>query len=252
MIHSRYPRKIHRSNACARSALRCGFLLVWALPAACDSSGSLSAEGKLPDASVEDAKVFADVSPMSAGAAQPIDDFGKLGGALSGYAWVAQGTGTTVVTPNPCNDQGCFTNTGGSLCTSGSIAALACTNPGTAQIACDWETNWGTMIGWNVTPVSHQAWGATASSGLAVSYAGGTGEYRLMAHLAGDPDSKVYCIENYVSGQVAKPAAFLSQCWANTGDVLPDFQGVDLFGLQLVSAQTPIDFDYCISAIALY
>jgi hypothetical protein len=108
------------------------------------------------------------------------------------------------------------------------------------------------MIGWNVTPVNHQAWGTVAAAGLAINYAGGGGEYRLMAHIAGDPDSKVYCIENYVSGQVAKPAAFLSQCWSNSGDVLPDFQGVDLFGLQLISAQTPIDFDYCISAIALY
>jgi len=252
MIHSRYPRTICRSNACARSALRCGLVLAWSLFPACDSSGSLVAGTTLPDASSADAPVFADAFPVSAGSAQPIDDSGKLGGTLSGYAWVAKGTGTTLVAPNPCNDQGCFTNTGGSLCTSGSIAALACTNPGTAQIACDWDTNWGVMIGWNVTPVSHQAWGTTASSGMAVSYAGQTGEYRLMAHVAGDPDSKVYCIENYVSGQVAKPAAFLSQCWANTGDVLPDFQGVDLFGVQLISAQTPIDFDYCVSAISLY
>lgn len=252
MIHRRYPSKIRRSLIPARSTLRYGFLLAWALPAACDGGASLSAGARLPDASTEAAPVSADAFPVSAGAVQPIDDSGKLGGALSGYAWVASGTGTTLVTPNPCNDQGCFTNTGGSLCTSGSIAALACTNPGTAQVACDWDANWGTMIGWNVTPVSHQAWGSVAAAGMAVSYAGGSGEYRLMAHLAGDPDSKIYCIENYVSDQVATPAAFLSQCWANTGDVLPDFQGVDLFGLQLVSAQTPIDFDYCISAIALY
>jgi hypothetical protein len=73
-----------------------------------------------------------------------------------------------------------------------------------------------------------------------------------MAHVAGDPDSKVYCVERYVSGSVAQPSAFLSQCWSNSGDVLPDFAIVDVLGLQLISANAPIDFDICISAITLY
>jgi hypothetical protein len=89
MIHSRYPRKILRSNACASSALRCGPLLARALPAVCDSSGSLSAGAKMRDAGTANAPVSADAFPVSAGTVQPIDDFGKLDGVLSGYAWVA-------------------------------------------------------------------------------------------------------------------------------------------------------------------
>jgi hypothetical protein len=50
----------------------------------------------------------------------------------------------------------------------------------------------------------------------------------------------------------AIPSDFLSECWANTGDVLPDFSVADVFGLQLVSAQSPIDFNICISAITLF
>jgi hypothetical protein len=134
------------------------------------------------------------------------------------------------------------------LCARGSIAALTCTSAS----ACDWDADWGAMIGWNPTPVQHEAWGAAAASGIAVSYTGGAGEYRLMAHVAGDPDTKVYCVERYVSGTVAVPSAFLSQCWANAGDVLPGFAVVDNFGLQLIAAQEPIDFNICISAIALF
>jgi hypothetical protein len=219
---------------------------------ACDGGGGLARGGQGGDASpasgpiVGDAAAPADAAP--AGALQQIADDGKLSGGLTGYAWVAGGTGTTWISPNPCNDQVCFTNTGGVLCVQGSIAALTCTSAS----SCDWDTNWGAMIGWNPTPVLHQAWGAAAPAGIAVTYAGGPGEYRLMAHVAGDPDSKLYCVERYVSGTVAAPSAFLSQCWANAGDVLPDFAGVDVLGLQLISAQAPIDFNICISAIALF
>ena len=218
----------------------------------CDGGGGLSRGGPEADASpasgttVGDAGEVGDVAP--AGVVQQIADDGKLGGGLSGYAWIAGGTGTTWISPNPCNDQGCFKNTGGVLCAQGSIAALTCTSAS----SCDWDTNWGAMIGWNSTPVSHEAWGAAAPAGMAVTYAGGPGEYRLTAHMAGDPDSKVYCVERYVSGTVAAPSAFLSQCWANAGDVLPDFAGVDVLGLQIISAQAPIDFNICISTIALF
>jgi hypothetical protein len=179
---------------------------------------------------------------------QPIGEDGKLDGALAGYAWVAGGAGTTLISPNPCDNQGCFKNTGGALCTQGSIVPLTCTSPS----SCDWDTDWGAMIGWNPTPVEHQPWGATSTSAMVVNYTGGAGEDRLMAHLAGDPDSKTYCIENYVAGQVAAPADFVSECWSNTGVPLTDFSGVDTFGLQIISAQTPVDFNICISSITLF
>lgn len=232
----------------ARVLLACAGLAL----GACDGGGGFAGGGQGGDALpapgpiVGDAAAPADAAP--AGALQQIADDGKLSGGLSGYAWVAGGTGTTWISPNPCNDQGCFTNTGGVLCAQGSIAALTCTSPS----SCDWDSNWGAMIGWNPTPVQSEAWGAGATAGIAVTYAGGSGEYRLMVHAAGDPETKNYCVERYVSGTVAAPSAFLSQCWANAGDMLPDFAMVDKFGLQLISAQAPIDFNICISAIALF
>jgi hypothetical protein len=221
---------------------------------ACEGNGGLGGGGQAADASAppapeaNDALLLTDATPAATGVLQTIGDYGKLDGGLSGYAWVAGGTGTTWLSPSPCNDQQCFQNTGGVLCAQGSIAALACTSPS----SCDWNTNWGAMIGWNPTPVQHEAWGAAAAAGIAVTYAGGPGEYRLMAHVVGDPDSTTYCVERYVSGQVATPSSFLSQCWANTGDGLPSFAVVDVLGLQLIAAQAPIDFNVCISAIALF
>jgi hypothetical protein len=190
-----------------------------------------------------------DTSPTSqAGTPASIGEDGKLGGGLTGYAWVAGGTGTTWIAPGSCSDQGCFKNTGGALCVQGNIAALTCSSPA----VCDWDTNWGAMIGWNTTPGANQSWGASAAAAIAVTYAGGAGEYRLMVHVAGDPDSKNYCIERYVSGATTAPSDFLSQCWSQSGDVLPDFGVVDKMGLQLISAQHSIDFDICISAITLF
>ena len=251
-MNHRAFRESARAADTRQAMTRPPFVMLALVLGACDGGGGLSGGGQEPDASpapgpiVGDAAAPADAAP--AGAPQQIADDGKLSGGLTGYAWVAGGTGTTWISPNPCNDQVCFTNTGGVLCAQGSIAALTCTSPS----SCDWDTNWGAMIGWNPTPVPHQAWGVAALVGIAVTYAGGPGEYRLMAHVAGDPDSKVYCVERYVSETVAPPSAFLSQCWANAGDVLPDFAGVDVLGLQLISAPAPIDFNICISAIALF
>jgi len=38
---------------------------------------------------------------------------GKLGGPMSGYAWVAAGREATIEAPSPCNDRGCFKQTKG-------------------------------------------------------------------------------------------------------------------------------------------
>jgi hypothetical protein len=250
MFYLRFREKAARVVTRSLALVVCGML---PHAAACDGSG-LSTVGPSADAaSTTPAQTSADAAVSSpdlapAGTPQQIGDYGLVSGGFSGYAWIAGGTGTTWISPNPCNDQGCFKNTGGMLCTSGSIAALTCTSPS----ACDWDTNWGTMIGWNPTTTEHEAWGANASSGLAVAYTGEPGEYRLMAHMAGDPDSKSYCVENYASGQVVTPELFLSQCWSSSGDILPSFAVADVFGLQLISSHAPIDFNICISSITLF
>jgi len=81
-----------------------------------------------------------------------IGENGKLEGALNGWAWVAPGQQTTVTFPSPCNEKGCFKNTGGKLCTKGHINALTCTNPGTPQVSCNWDKNWGVVLGMNPGP----------------------------------------------------------------------------------------------------
>jgi hypothetical protein len=178
-----------------------------------------------------------------------VNDDGKLSGPMNGYAWVGGAPATTVTSPNPCNHQGCYRNTGGKLCARGSIPALTCTGRGTAQFACDWSSNWGAMIGMNPT-AGHTAWGVAATRSVAFTYSGRAGTYQLTAHVAGDPDGKSYCIQNYRSGQVVTANQFRTECWSNSGTALARFADVDSFGLLIGSAETRVAFDYCISAIS--
>jgi hypothetical protein len=179
-----------------------------------------------------------------------IGDNGKLGGEMSGYAWVAGGTGTTFDTPRPCNTSGCFLNTQGQLCTKGGIAPLACTGQGTPLLSCDWSANWGAMVGMNAN-VARGAWGPAAPSAVAVTFAGQPAAYRLMAHVAGDPDSENYCLEGYRSGQVVGPGQLKTKCWTDSGAPLRGFENVDKLGLQILAAQAPVAFEVCISDIVV-
>ena len=81
---------------------------------------------------------------------------GKLGGPMTGYAWVAAGPEASIAAPSPCNAQGCFKETHGQLCTRGSLPALRCTGQGTPNYSCNWDANWGAMIGMN--PVLSGSW----------------------------------------------------------------------------------------------
>lgn len=183
-----------------------------------------------------------------------IGEYGKLEGALNGWAWVAPGQQTTVSFPSPCNEKGCFKNTGGKLCTKGHINALTCTNAGTPQVSCNWDKNWGVVLGMN-PGAEHVPWGTSAPMHVAVDYTsatqGGTaGHYRLNAHVAGDPYSKQYCIDNYTPGAAVQASDFKTQCWFNTGDPLPTFRAVDTLGLLRTSEYAPVDFDFCVTGIS--
>lgn len=175
---------------------------------------------------------------------------GKLDGPMSGYAWVAAGAAATVSTPSPCDPSGCFKDTKGQLCTRGTLPALQCTGQGTAQYACNWAANWGAEIGMNPS-ADGGPWQSGAPSSVSIAYHGGRGTYRLNAHLAGDPASKVYCFDAYQTGQVVRAGQLKTACWGDGGDALADFQRVDQIGLEITSAETPVSFDYCVSAIAV-
>jgi len=182
-----------------------------------------------------------------------IGNDGKLEGVANGYAWVAASEGASVTSPSPCNNSGCFKNTGGQLCTKGNIAALLCTGQGTGQYKCNWDKNWGLVLGFNTTQPAG-AWGQNAPRSVSVSYAsvahaGSAGHFRLTAHVAGDPYSKQYCVDNYAPGASVQARDMKSQCWFGAGDSLPNFSQVDTIGLLRVSENTPVNFDFCVTAI---
>jgi hypothetical protein len=183
-----------------------------------------------------------------------IGNDGKLEGVASGYAWVAPSKGASITSPNPCNPSGCFKNTGGQLCTKGKIAALVCSGQGSAQYKCNWEENWGMVLGFN-TMNPPGPWGSVAPRSLAVQYnsvaqGGSSGHFRLTAHIAGDPYAKQYCVDNYTPGAAVLARDMKSQCWFGAGDVLPNFNQVDTVGLMRVSENVSIDFDFCVTGVS--
>ena len=175
---------------------------------------------------------------------------GRLSGAMTGYAWAAGGAGSTIVSPPSCDASGCFQNTQGQLCSKGTIAALQCSGQGTPQIACDWTTNWGAMVGLDVS-ADRGAWQASAPTTISLAYRGGHAAYRLNAHVAGDPYTKQYCVDGYQSGQVVAAGMLKTSCWVDAGAALPDFGRVDQLGLQVLPNESVQAYDYCITGIAV-
>jgi hypothetical protein len=183
-----------------------------------------------------------------------IGDYGKLSGAFNGYAWVFGGQETTVASPSPCNSSGCFKDTNGKLCTKGHINALSCTGQTAPQLSCNWDKNWGVVLGLNSTH-PQGPWGSSAPARIAVDYSsaakgGSAGHYRLNAHVVGDPYTKQYCVDNYTPGAIVQAGDFKSQCWINAGDTLPSFRTVDTVGLMRASEFAAVDFDFCVTGIS--
>ena len=173
---------------------------------------------------------------------------GRLTGVLNGYAWVNGSSKTTIATPSPCTDKGCFTQTNGKLCTRGTIAPLSCQNAGTPQFTCDWATHYGVMIGMNPAGVG-VTFGASAPAHLAVDYQASAGTYRLTAHVAGDPDNQIYCIDNYQSGAMIQASDLKKSCWQKGGAPLASFANVDRLTLMMLPTQTELAFDYCVTDV---
>jgi hypothetical protein len=190
-------------------------------------------------------------APKPASVRVVFGESGQLANGLSGETWVASGDGVTFSAPASWDERAHLRPEAGLLCTSGTVAGLSCVNEGTPKMLCNWDRNWGVAIGWN-TRADKKAWGDVATGAIAVEFRGRSASYRLNAHLEGEPSEKIYCIENYKSGQVVRPSMFKSECWADKGDTLADFTRVDLFNLQFSSGMSYVAFRYCISGITLY
>jgi hypothetical protein len=128
------------------------------------------------------------------------------------------------------------------------VAGLRCVNENVPQARCNWDRNWGVAIGFTVK-ATDAAWGDDAAKAIAIEFHGRSASYRLNAHRKGEPLEKIYCVENYKSGQRVTPSMFKSRCWDNAGAPLPDFKNVDLFNLQFPSGMQYVAFRYCVSGI---
>ncbi len=190
------------------------------------------------------------VEPKSAIMRVVIGETGQLSNGFSGAAWVAGGEGTSFSAPASWDARAHLRPEAGLLCTGGTIAGFACVNEGTPNFHCNWDRNWGVVISWHAR-ADQKAWGDDAMGAIAVDFHGRSASYRLKVHLKGDPEERIYCIENYKSGQVVRPSMFKSECWFDKGETLADFKQVDSFDLQFPSGIKYVAFRYCISGITL-
>jgi ferric-dicitrate binding protein FerR (iron transport regulator) len=190
------------------------------------------------------------VVPKAASVHVAIGESGQLANGFTGETSVAGGDGTFFSTPASWEERAHLRPEAGLLCTSGTVASLACVNENLPKMHCNWDRNWGVAIGW-YTRADQMAWGDGAAGAIAVEFRGRSASYRLNAHLKGDLREKMYCIDNYKSGQAVRPSMFKSECWFDKGDTLADFQQVDLFNLQFSSGMSYVAFRYCVSGITL-
>jgi hypothetical protein len=139
------------------------------------------------------------------------------------------------------------------LCTNVRVPALFCSSNSNSLGSenCDWEANWGVVLAWNPRP-NQRAWGDATAGRISFEYQGAPGPYRLVAHREGDPDTRLYCVDAYASGQVVSPSDFRLDCWTKGGPVLPDFSSVDTFALHRPSTNSRQTLKLCISSVSLY
>ena len=190
-----------------------------------------------------------DVSPPSRGRLT-IGSDGKLAEGAGGHVLAIGGAGTAFSGLTGGLPDHFFLDRG-TLCTRGKISELACADEKLPTMKCNWASNWGVEIQWQPRTDGH-AWGSRAAASIAMEYRGRPGPYRLLAHRDGDPDEKVYCIENYRSGQTITPSEFRLNCWNPGGAALSDFTRIDSFSLQLASRETSRRFSFCLSAVSLF
>jgi len=173
---------------------------------------------------------------------------GELVGGATGPIQVLRGSGTTFSKRAYASANHLYVDDG-SLCTSGKTPQLACVDEAGQPKRCDWDTNWGVLMMW-YTREDQKAWDGDARSRIAFEFRSNLGHYRLVAHRAGDPARRAYCVGNYRSGLNVAPSDF-EDCWNSGGSRLTDFTKIDYFALQLLSEEAWLNFRFCLSAISL-
>lgn len=188
---------------------------------------------------------------------------GKAAGAMTGYGWVALGSADTITDPT-CGGQaitaaasyclgGPNWNSPTALCMSGSIPALAATNP-------DYTNNWGVMLGVNATINQSgilgnfgQTLGQSFTS-IAITVTGSPlSGLRVQVHRRGDPDTTNYCA-TLTSGTAIPFVAFNTKCYDFPADgvalTAADVPNIDQIDVQVPSGFTAITMTtLCITGI---
>jgi hypothetical protein len=176
---------------------------------------------------------------------------GRLGNGLTGTSWLAGGAGASFATPIAHDEFLPLRPEDGQLCTHGRLAAWSCVNEGTPRIRCNWDRNWGVAIGFFVRE-DKRAWGEGAASSIALDFHGRSAVYRLNVHRHGDASDKLFCVEDYKSGQLVRASSFKSRCWDDAGESIADFTNVDWFNLQFSAGMDYVAFHYCLTDITIY
>jgi hypothetical protein len=174
---------------------------------------------------------------------------GRLSNGMTGFAWLVGGASTSFSKSVVRAEHARLLPRDGQLCARGTIAGVRCMNDNLPELHCSWDNNWGVAIGLSVQ-ADGSVWGEDAPAAIALEYNGRADQYLLAAHRAGDPARQLYCLYDYRSGQIAKPAMF-TRCWQDKGAALPDFRGVDYFSLELQSTYDYKSFRYCLVGVQI-
>jgi hypothetical protein len=174
---------------------------------------------------------------------------GRLSDGMTGFAWLVGGASTSFSKSVVRAEHARLLPRDGQLCARGTIAGVHCMNDNLPELHCSWDNNWGVAIGLSVQ-ADGSAWGDKAPAAIALEYNGRADQYLLAAHRAGDPARQLYCLYDYRSGQIAKPAMF-THCWQEEGEALSDFRGVDYFSLELRSTDEYKSFRYCLVGVKI-
>lgn len=168
-----------------------------------------------------------------------ISSSGKASGAMTGWASVALGTADTITDPTcgttkaaitnaaPCNTTTNWSASG--ICMSGSIPALAATNP-------DYTGNWGISVGVGATDPAGGGLGQSFTSVTITVTGTPTTGLRAVVHRVGDPVSTTYCAA-LTSGTAITFTTFAVDCYNGTAAVGPFITAADVPNIDNISVQ---------------
>jgi hypothetical protein len=177
---------------------------------------------------------------------------GQASGAMTGKGWVALGAQDTVIAPTCQGTAITSANACTSTTTWPSSSALCITGAIPAVTGGDYSSNWGILIGVDVTDPAGGTLGVSFQS-VAFSVSGApTQGLRAEVHRQGDAVGSNYCA-NMVPGSPIAFTAFNTACWDGSGVSLAaaDVPNIDWAGIQASSGLTAFKLsNFCLNSIS--